>query len=126
LGDKRSFEEEEEELTIRRRNLMKTNNPGEHKADSTGDLWRRAFEEMCRSLDRYGPDEILRILITNSHNDIVCRHLLATYPQVVAIGQFIASLPVFKPSEKRKGRKGGSRMTSSTSRKRPVSLFNPV
>lgn len=96
------------------------------KPNSAENVWERAFGEMCKSLDRYGPDEILRILITNSHNDIVCRHLLVTYPQVVAIGQFIASLPVFKPSQKRKGRKRESRMTSSTSQKRSASLFNPI
>ncbi len=62
----------------------------EHKPENTEDLWEKAFDEMCKSLDKYGCDEILHILIANSHKDIVVHHLLLTYPRVVAGAGFLS------------------------------------
>jgi hypothetical protein len=59
--------------------------------DSIEDVFQKAFGEMCSALDRFGPGEILNILIANSHHDIVCRDLLLTYPQVVATGKFLSN-----------------------------------
>ena len=58
---------------------------------SREEVFRQAFEKMCLALDKFGPEEILNILIANSHNDIICRDLLLTYPQVVATGKFLSS-----------------------------------
>ena len=70
---------------------MKGNKSKENKPESVESVWEKAFGDMCAGLDKYGPDEILRILIANSHHDIVCRDLLLTYPQVVATGKFLSS-----------------------------------
>jgi len=70
---------------------MKANKLKENKPESLESVWEKAFADMCAGLDKYGPDEILRILIANSHHDIVCRDLLLTYPQVVATGKFLSN-----------------------------------
>ena len=58
---------------------------------SVEDVWEKAFGDMCAGLDKYGPDEILTLLVTNSHRDRVVNELLATYPGVVATGKFLSS-----------------------------------
>jgi hypothetical protein len=74
--------------------------------------WRgileKATSELCKSLDRFGCDEILKLLIEHSGQDVVAMELLARYPTITAIGTFIASLPTLKPKQKRrrKGKKG--------------------
>jgi hypothetical protein len=72
----------------------------EEKNYSREDVFQRAFGEMCKSLDRYGPAEILRILTENSRNDTICRDLLLRFPTTVALGEFLSTLPVIKVNKK--------------------------
>jgi hypothetical protein len=77
--------------------------------NSVEDVFRKAFNSMCLSLDRFGPTEVLHLLIANSHNDIVCRDLLLRFPTVVVLGEFLSTLPVIKVNKrtlKRLQRKG--------------------
>ena len=69
---------------------MKGNKSKENKPGSTEDLWTVAFDSMCAGLDKYGPGEILTLLVTNAHRDRVVHELLATYPGVVATGRFLS------------------------------------
>jgi hypothetical protein len=70
------------------------------KPDSVEDVWQRAFNSMCESLDRFGPTEVLRLLTANSHNDTVCRDLLTAFPTVVVLGNFLSTLPVIKVNKR--------------------------
>ncbi len=79
---------------------MKRNKPKETKPDSGEDLWQRAFGDMCAGLDKFGPDEILDLLVTNAHRDRVVYELLATYPGVVTIGKFLSTLRTVKVSKR--------------------------
>jgi hypothetical protein len=67
---------------------------------SREDVFQRAFTSMCSALDKYGPEEILNILIANSHNDIICRDLLLRFPTVVVLGEFLSTLPVIKVNKR--------------------------
>jgi len=71
------------------------------KAHSRGDVFKKAFDDMCKSLDKYGPAEILHLLAVHSRQDPVVHQLLLTYPQVVATGKFLAGLPILKLPRKR-------------------------
>ena len=70
---------------------MRRSKSKEHKPDNTEDLWERAFGEMCTGLDKFGPDEILDLLVINAHRDAVVFGLLTTFPGVVATGRFLSN-----------------------------------
>ena len=74
---------------------MKANKSKEHKLkdkpESVEDLWEKAFGDMCSGLDKFGRYEILNLLVANSHRDRVVNDLLATYPSVVATGNFLSN-----------------------------------
>lgn len=70
------------------------------KPDSVEDVFQKAFGEMCSALDKYGPDEILRILIANSDSDKICLNLLLRFPTTVAFGNFLSTLPVIKVNKR--------------------------
>lgn len=75
-------------------------NKSKDEPDSVEDVWQKAFNSMCSALDKYGPEEILNILIANSHNDIICRDLLLRFPTVVVLGEFLSTLPVIKVNKR--------------------------
>jgi hypothetical protein len=64
------------------------------------DVFQEAFKSMCSALDKFGPDEVLHILIANSHNDTICRDLLLRFPVTVAFGNFLSTLPVIKVNKR--------------------------
>lgn len=70
------------------------------KPDSVEDVWQKAFNSMCLALDKYGPGEVLHLLIANSHNDTICRDLLTRFPTVVVLGNFLSTLPIVKVDKK--------------------------
>ena len=70
---------------------MKAKKSKERKPESGESVWEKAFGDMCDGLDRFGRYEILNILVANSHRDRVVNDLLATYPSVVATGEFLSS-----------------------------------
>ena len=75
-------------------------NKSKDKPKSEEDVWQRAFNDMCKSMDRYGPGEVLQLLIANSHNDTICRDLLTRFPTVVVLGEFLHSLPIVKVNKR--------------------------
>jgi hypothetical protein len=82
------------------------------KPNSVEDVWQRAFGDMCVALDAYGPREILHLLVINSRRDEVVHQLLLRFPTVVALGDFLASLPTFKSPKRKRARKGKKGVTS--------------
>jgi hypothetical protein len=66
-------------------------NKSKDKPDRVEDVWEKAFGDMCSGLDKYGRYEILTLLVANAHRDRVVRDLLASYPAVVATGDFFSS-----------------------------------
>jgi len=68
--------------------------------DSVEDVFQKAYIEMCESLDRFGPGEVLQILIANSRNDTICRDLLTRFPVTVAFGNFLSTLRTVKVDKK--------------------------
>ncbi len=70
------------------------------KPNSVEDVFQEAFNSMCSALDKFGPDEVLQILIANSRNDTICRDLLLRFPVTVAFGNFLSTLPVIKVNKR--------------------------
>jgi hypothetical protein len=70
------------------------------KPDSVEDVFQEAFKSMCSALDKFGPGEILNILIANSDSDKICRDLLLRFPTTVAFGNFLSTLPVIKVNKR--------------------------
>ena len=88
---------------------MKGNKPKDDKPESKEDVWDKAFMDMCKGLDAYGPREILNILVKNARHDEIVLNLLARFPTVVVLGEFLHSLPIQKVDKrtlKRLERKG--------------------
>ncbi len=68
---------------------MRRSKPKEHKPEKVEDVWGKAVDSMCLSLDRFGPSETLRILLEHSHKDKICRELLAILPGMIETGNFL-------------------------------------
>ena len=58
------------------------------------EVLKRAFDDMCKGLNRFGPREILNLMVIHSHRDEVVQQLLFRFPTVVAFGDFLSTLPV--------------------------------
>ena len=71
------------------------NNPG-----SKEEVFEKAFEDMCKGLDRFGPKEILNLMVAHSHRDDIVHHLLVQFPTVVAWSDFLHTLPVRKVNKR--------------------------
>ena len=78
---------------------MNRNKPKD-EPNSIEDVQQKAFNSMCSALDKYGPEEILRILIANSDSDKICLNLLLRFPATVAFGNFLSTLPVIKVNKR--------------------------
>jgi hypothetical protein len=88
---------------------MKGNKSKDDKPESKEEVWDKAFMAMCKGLDKFGPREILNILVENARHDEIVFHLLARFPTVVVLGEFLHSLPIQKVDKrtlKRLERKG--------------------
>jgi hypothetical protein len=75
-------------------------NRSKDKPDSVEDLWQKAFGDMCKSLDKFGEAEILDLLVTHSRQDVIVNELLSKFPSVVALGNFLSRMPVWKVSKR--------------------------
>ncbi len=60
------------------------------------EVFKKAFGDMCKALDKFGPGEILDLLIIHSRQDPVARNLLTLFPTVVSVGKFLSTLPIVK------------------------------
>ena len=80
--------EKKREEKVRNGNRMNRNKP-EDKPKSKEEVFKKAFEDMCKGLDRFGPKEILNLIVIHSHRDDIVHHLLVQFPTVVALGDFL-------------------------------------
>jgi hypothetical protein len=55
---------------------------------------------MCDSLDKFGPKEVLNLLVVHSRKDVIANELLACFPLTVAFGDFVGRMPVWKVSKR--------------------------
>ena len=78
---------------------MSRNEP-EEKPKSKEEIFKKAFEDMCKGLDRFGPKEILDLMVIHSHRDEVVHKLLIRFPTVVALGDFLDTLPIRKVNKR--------------------------
>ena len=75
-------------------------NKSENRPKSKEEVFKKAFEDMCKGLDKFGPKEILNLLVNHSHRDDVVLHLLVRFPTVVALGDFLSTLPIRKVNKR--------------------------
>ena len=81
--------------------LFKDNrNKPEDEPKSKEEVFEKAFEDMCKGLDRFGPKEILNLMVIHSHRDDIVHHLLVQFPTVVAWSDFLHTLPVRKVNKR--------------------------
>jgi hypothetical protein len=78
---------------------MNRNKPDD-KPKSKEEVIKKAFDDMCKGLDKFGPKEILNLLVIHSHHDDVVHHLLVRFPTVVALGDFLSTLPIRKVNKR--------------------------
>jgi hypothetical protein len=64
------------------------------------EILEKAKRELFKSLDKFGPSEVLGLLVIHSHNDPVVYDLLTRFPTVVALGEFLSTLPVVRMDER--------------------------
>ena len=64
------------------------------------DILKIAFQDMCKGLDKFGPGEILDLLVIHSRRDEVVRYLLTQYPTTVALGNFLSRMPIQKVNKR--------------------------
>jgi hypothetical protein len=55
---------------------------------------------MCKSLDAFGPREVLDLLVTHSRRDVIVNELLIRVPSVVALGEFLSRIPIQKVNKR--------------------------
>ena len=70
------------------------------KPESVEGVWQTAFNSMCLALDKYGPDQILDLLVIHSRNDTVACDLLTRFATVVVLGKFSYSLTIIKVNKR--------------------------
>ncbi len=69
-------------------------NKSKNKPTSQERVFKKALEDMCKGLDQFGPKEILNLMVVHSHRDNVMHQLLTRFPTVVALGDFLNTLPI--------------------------------
>jgi len=79
-----------------KKSKLKNRNSPKDKPETKQEIFKRAFDDMCKGLNRFGPKEILNLMVIHSHRDDVVHQLLTRFPTVVALGDFLNTLPVHK------------------------------
>ncbi len=64
------------------------------------EILEKASKELFKSLDKFGPNEVLDLLVVHSHNDPVAHGLLTRFPTVVSLREFLGTLPIVRIDEK--------------------------
>ncbi len=59
-------------------------------------ILEKASKDMCESLGKFGPTEVLDLLVIHSHRDPVVNNLLMGFPRIVSVAKFLKTLPVVK------------------------------
>ena len=72
-------------------------------------LLTSARKALIKSLNDFGTDATLDMVVRLSVNDLVANELLCFYPKIVSMGEFLARIPVFPKIEmKRLGNRRGN------------------
>ena len=59
-----------------------------------------AGKDLCESLAKFGPTEVLDLLVIHSHRDPVVNHLLMWFPRIVSVAGFLKTLPTVKVNKR--------------------------
>ena len=66
--------------------------------------WKKILEEaskeLCKSIEKFGSNEVLGLLILHAHNDAIAYDLLTKFPMVVSLREFLGTLPIVRMEEK--------------------------
>ncbi len=81
----------------KREGKVKNNN---RMSRNKSEVFKKALDDMCKGLNKFGPKEILNLMVIHSHQDDVVHHLLARFPMVVALGDFLSTLPIWKVNKR--------------------------
>ena len=68
--------------------------------EQTEDLLERASGDLYRSLNRFGCQEVLKLLTCFSNDDPIVNQLLTKLPSVVSVCDFMFRLPSYEVDEK--------------------------
>ena len=66
------------------------------EAKEIQEILNKATEHMVKSLNAFGPSETLRLLVRYSNQDPILTELLAVFPSIVALNQFLIGKPIIK------------------------------
>ena len=69
-------------------------------ADEHKEIIEKATEEMCKSLNSFGPDETLKLLVRFANQDRIINELLVIYPTTVVLGEIFHKKPIYEIDEK--------------------------
>jgi len=64
------------------------------------EILEKAKKELFNSLDKFGPSEVLGLLVVHSHKDPFAHDLLTRFPTVVSFREFLGALPIVRTDEK--------------------------
>jgi len=70
-------------------------NKGESK-----EILKIAHKELVKSLNTFGSEETLKLLLQFSKDDLIVNQLLMMYPSIVSIGNFLYGKPTVQVDEK--------------------------
>jgi hypothetical protein len=63
-------------------------------------ILEKASNDLCESLTKFGPNEVLDLLVVHSHRDPIVNDLLTWFPRVVSIAGFLKTLPIIKVNKR--------------------------
>ena len=63
-------------------------------------ILEKASKDLFESLDKFGPNEVLDLLVVHSHNDPIVHDLLTRFPTVVSLVEFLKTLPTVKVNKR--------------------------
>ncbi len=64
------------------------------------EVLKKASRDLTKSIEKFGPNEVLDLLVIHSHNDPVAHDLLTRFATVVSLREFLGTLPIVRMSEK--------------------------
>jgi hypothetical protein len=79
---------------------MKREKSKQHKSESEEDILQKAYQDMLKGLNKFGPGEILNILVQNACHDAVVFQLLLRFATTVSASEFLNSLKVIRTDKR--------------------------
>lgn len=59
-------------------------------------ILEKASRDLRKSLEKFGPNEVLGLLAQHSHNDPVVLDLLSRFAMIISLAEFLGTLPIIK------------------------------